>query len=370
LEILVVLALLVLLAGFAWPALENQITAAEVPESAGHVRDMLFMARSEAALQHRRVRVRFAPEEQQPYIEYEADPILRPGEWDPLPSPWAREPMLLAGVQVHEIRPGRPEYLEPLALNTNADQGQQQGQNQDQTQSDSEAADSSEFDSGAAQSKMDTGQDPIDENRPPIVFEADGSTSWATIIVSKRPPEEPLEEKDEQLWVILDGRTGLAEVREQVTEAQLADESFYIAREKLELPDQTDVSNLSIDVNSDSGSGFASGGSPGTGLGVGNRGRGASGSSQDAANGLPGLGGALDPGAAAGDSGGKGDQNGLGGSSTGNPVQSGRGDGDQQGNQADADNGSSDLDQALNNSDLTDQERQNIRKTLGRGGGG
>ena len=333
LEILIVLTLLVILVGFAWPMMERQITAAQLPESADRIRDTLFMARAEAVLEHRRVRVRFAPDEQHPIIEYEPDSILRPGQWEPLTSAWAREPMLLADIQVHEVLPGRPVYLEPLSFDSDPDE--------EQEESLEELEDAAEFDASAASSGIDDEDGEIDETRPPIIFEADGSTEWATIIVAGLPLEEVLEEEHEQLWVILDGRTGLAEVRKKVTEAQLSDEDFYVQREKLELPTDTDISNLSLDTGDQGIGGLLGGGLSAGGLG------GLGG--QGAANGLSEL---ADLAGAA--------------TTNGNNLQGDSG----QGEGTDTRDGPPDLDEALQDADLTDEERENIRRTLGGGRGG
>ncbi|MBN2560746.1 MAG: hypothetical protein JXQ75_07445, partial [Phycisphaerae bacterium] len=48
--------------------------------------------------------------------------------------------------------------------------------------------------------------------------------------------------------VVLDGRTGLVHVREKVTEDELSDPEFYVEREKLELPDDVDVDELTFQV--------------------------------------------------------------------------------------------------------------------------
>lgn len=347
LEILVVLSLLVIMVGFAWPLMVNQITAAELPESANRIRDMLFMARAEAVLEHRRVRVRFAPDEQQPAIEYEPDSIQRPGQWEPLTSAWVRESMLLADIQVHEVLPGRPVYLKPLSFDSDPDE--------EQEESLEELEDAAEFDAAAASSGMNDEDGEIDETRPPIIFEVDGSTEWATIILARLPLEEVLEEEHEQLWVVLDGRTGLAQVREQVTEAQLSDEDFYVQREKLELPLDADISNLSMSTGGDGIGGLLGAGLSAGGLGgLGGQGAANGGS----ANGLSELANLAGDAAT--------DGNDLQGELESLlPADSDRGDG--IGNQ----DGQPNLDEALQDADLTDEERENIRRTMGgrRGGG-
>ncbi len=263
-EVVTVIGLLVLLSAIAWPIMQNRITKAELPESAARMRDMLFMVRAESAMEHRRYRVRFEPERQHPFIEVELDPILRPNEWEEVESAWARQArdsLLLADVQVHEIRPGRPLYLEAISINddpsTLMDEAEQELE-------DAEEAAEEGFDPGSAQSSMDEDGIEIDEDRPIIVFEADGSTEWVTIVLTRVPLDEALEEDSEQTWVVVDGRTGLASIRESVTEEQLADPEFYVQREKLEPPDTVDLNSLTFQVG---GEAVASGDATGDGSG-------------------------------------------------------------------------------------------------------
>jgi len=269
-EVVTVLGLLVLLASIAWPIMENRITKAELPESAARVRDMLFMVRAESAMEHRRYRVRFEPDQQYPFIEYEPEPILRPNEWEAVESAWARwagESLLLADVQVHGIRPGRPLYLEAISINDDPSTLMDEAE---EALEDAEEAAEDGFDAGSALSAMSEDDIEIDEDRPIIVFEADGSTDWATLVLTRLPLDEVLEEEHEQIWVVLDGRTGLARIHELVTEEQLADPEFYVKREKLELPDRLDVDSLTFQVGGDEPvtSGDSSGGTAGDGSGA------------------------------------------------------------------------------------------------------
>jgi len=257
-EVLMVLGLLVLLTAIAWPIMENRITRAELPESAARVRDMLFMVRAESAMEHRRYRVRFEPDQQHPLIEYEPDPIRFPNEWEAVDSAWARESLLLADIQVHAIRPGRPLYLQAISIDEDPSTLMDEAE---EALEEAEKAAEEGYDAQSPQGV--TGEDDIeiDETRPMIVFEADGSTEWATLVLARLPLDEELEEEHEQAWVVLDGRTGLAMVRELVTEEQLADPEFYVQREKLDLPDTVDQSSLTFKVGG--GEAVASGDSSG-----------------------------------------------------------------------------------------------------------
>lgn len=249
LELLIVLSLLVVLSFFAWPMMESQITAAKLPESAARIRETLYMTRSAAMLEHRRHRVRFAPGEQQPTVEIEIDPLYQPGVWTLVTYPWTKEPMLLDDAEVHEIQPGRPVYLKPVSETEDADSKAAKEETQRDASLDLQVTQGEQIGSVSIASGNDEAE--LDEKRPPIVFETDGSSDWATIIVSDVRSEEALEEETPQLWVVLDGRTGLANVREQVTQEQLADPEFYIQKEKLELPETTSPEDLSLTISTD-----------------------------------------------------------------------------------------------------------------------
>ena len=238
-EILITLSLLVLLASLAWPAMQAQITASELPESAERIRSALAMARCEAVMQHRRFRIRFAPEEQQPKIEEEVDPINQPGVYTAATADWASEEILLANVQVHDIQTGRPVYMQALSMTTDPDAALKQYEKAEEEKRDRE-----QLRTGMGKGADDNTE--LDPLRPVITFEPDGSTEWATLILARVKSKDTLEEEQPQIWVVLDGRTGLALVHPKVTKEQLADSNFYVQREKLELPDTVDIDELSF----------------------------------------------------------------------------------------------------------------------------
>ena len=347
LEIAIALSVLLLIAAFAWPALEGRITAAAMPESAARVRDLMGQARNVAMEETRRVRIRFAPNEQQPYIEIEEDPILLPGAWSELDMPWAQDAMadtLLEGVNVHSVRIGRPEFTKPISLNETPQLDEESDSESFSANDEEDALDESEgtenFDAGSAQSSFDDADENIDEDRPLIVFESDGSTAWAMLVISRAPLDEELEDEDERLWVIVDGRTGIPSVRKAYTDEQLRDDpdgDIYVVREDLYLPDLTDLGRLSF-----KSTGF--GGKPGL---------------DEDGDGIP-----DDVG-----------EDGLSGDDLANAIDdaaNGGGDGGGKGgNDAGDDPLPPELEDSLNNSDLSDAERENIRNALnGQGDGG
>jgi len=235
LELLIVIALLALLAALAWPRMESQLVGSELPESAERLRSLVAMTRAAAIMENRRFRIRFEPEEQQPFIEFEPDPIRQPGQYFSVEASWAREPPLLGGVQVHEVRLGRPEFLKPVSTSGGA------GQNEKLMDSElSAGADVDETGESTVTNLSTTpqGEEDGDARRPSIVFESDGGSDWATLVVARLPLSELIDDNVAQKWIILDGRTGLATVRDGLTQEQLADPEIVIAREKLELPDE------------------------------------------------------------------------------------------------------------------------------------
>lgn len=247
LEVLLALSLFVLLTAMAWPLMQSQIVAAELPESASRIRSLLYMTRSSAMLEHRRHRIRFMPEVQQPVIEVEPDPIVEPGLWVQVDYDWAEEPALLADIDVHRVLPGRPAYMRPVSVNEEGaiDPLEAEPVAEEETS----AVESTSAKLQAARSDGLGGQEAvIDERRPIIVFEADGSTEWATLVLSRIAPTEELPEEEPQSWVVIDGRTGLATIRDAVTEKQLNDPTFYVQREKLELPDVTAPEDMTLSI--------------------------------------------------------------------------------------------------------------------------
>jgi hypothetical protein len=197
------------------------------------------MARCEAVMQHRRFRIRFAPEEQQPKIEYEADPINLPGVYVASTADWASEEILLSDVQVHDIQTGRPVYMQALSMTADPDAALKQYEKAEEEKRDRE-----QLRTGMGKGAGDNAE--LDPLRPLITFEPDGSTDWATLILARVKSTDTLEEEHTQIWVVLDGRTGLALVHPKVSKEQLADPKFYVQREKLELPDTVNIDELSF----------------------------------------------------------------------------------------------------------------------------
>jgi len=233
LEILIVLSLLVLLALLAWPLMESQIRASDLPESAQRLRSTLIMARSTAVMEHRRVRVNFMTDEQQPVVEIEKDPIRLPGEWTAVTDAWTREPVMLGEVRVHRVAPGRPFFTRAVSKDADPSLLEEEVKNFFEPDEEESQFDAENPDAGISSQ---------------VYFEADGSCDWATIIVAEVEPEKDLDEETPQRWIVLDGRTGLARLQDQIREEQVADAEFYLDRDKLEFPETTAVEDLRLTV--------------------------------------------------------------------------------------------------------------------------
>jgi len=257
LEVLIVLSLLVLLVGLSWPALSNRLNAAQLPETADRFRSLLYLTRSAAMMDHMRYRIRFVQDVQQPVIEFEPDAIGRPGEYVESSAEWAAGFPLPDNVHVHDVIPGRPAYLTPVSANPPEEEVGVETTT-DLNEQNAGASD-------AATSFVDQMKDEgADARRPGIVFETDGTADWATIVLSELPASEALDGSQRQYWVVLDGRTGLATVREGITEEELATREFSVPREKLLLPKTTDTHDLAFNISS-GGDGSAGAGLQGLG---------------------------------------------------------------------------------------------------------
>ena len=173
----------------------------ELPVSAKQLRSLLQMVRAHASLEGKRFRVRFADEEEelpvadrrQPLVEREDDPIAEPEVFNLVTEPWAGGVTFLGDVWCAEVRPGRPNI-------------------------DDLRAERSEV-----QDMLSQSEDDIDPIRPPLVFEFDGTSDWASFVVTLASPETALDRiKDHPtIEVILDGMTGLAWLQRPLSEKEL-----------------------------------------------------------------------------------------------------------------------------------------------------
>jgi hypothetical protein len=188
LEILASLAALVL------PNVLKDLKRARLPESARQLRSLVQLTRAHAMLDGKRYRIRFPEEneiddvggDRQPLVEREDDPLLEPEVFNRVQTIWTEGVTLLEGIRCVEVRLGKPTVEELMTGNTE------------------------EHDRLVAELGSD-----VNEIRPPLYIEPDGTSEWATFVITNAPPDagdraEELDEQYEQIDVILDGFTGLA----------------------------------------------------------------------------------------------------------------------------------------------------------------
>ncbi len=237
LEVVLVIGLLAILAGFAWPAMSVMFRKSQLPESADQFKSLLGLTRAQAMLDNRRYRIRFVPKERFPVIESEADPFTAVGKYAAIKADWTADERLLGDAQIHEIRLGRPEYTLPFDdEKADFDVGAE-GEEASATSDGVVDAESNGTPSEPTFTPEMTSDEPVDEKRPTIIFEPDGSTNWATIILANKAPDAVLAEDEEQIWIEMDGRSGLASIRPSMSAAMMADESLRIPRTKLKPPE-------------------------------------------------------------------------------------------------------------------------------------
>lgn len=369
-ELVVVLTLIVALSLLAMPAIENIMIGSNLPESAGRVRSLLAMARSGAVSEARRVRVRFLPNQQQPIVEIERDPIFQPGLYEQITAAWTQEPILLGDVQVHSVALGRPEFLKPVSDDVDPRSDSSDAATDGATQADV----SNVRETGETLSlRTAVEEEEVDINRPSIIFEPDGSTDWAMITVSQVMPGEEVPDGADQRWIIVDGRTGMITIRTALSAEELADPTLYVQREKLALPDlaeltdnplsfagpgrgmPTDDSSLPGDGSDlfGAGSGFASGSGSASGF---SSSGGESKTKDETAGGRnPGQ---PERASRPGSNGQVGDLR---------PSRQERRGGNPSKNTGNTGDTQQQLEQKLSNSNLTDEEKKNIMDTLGGG---
>jgi prepilin-type N-terminal cleavage/methylation domain-containing protein len=230
-EVAVTIGLIAVLMAFVWPAMLHRIHDEQMPQSAENLRATLRLARAASSMSGQRYRIRFVPEQQQPVIEREPDAMNRPGEWEQASDLWGDEPLLLGDVNVIEVRLGRPEYLTPISYSLGDGEGLVDQEfdldNESQVARDEVEEEFVDF-------EIDREEEPEDEFRPSIVFDIDGMTDWLIIVIARAKPGEELDEDVEQLWVMLDGRTGLPYVREAMTDDEMMDEEIRPDLDKLQ----------------------------------------------------------------------------------------------------------------------------------------
>jgi type II secretory pathway pseudopilin PulG len=196
-EVILVVGMLVVLTALAMPRLTQLFEREQLPGSARQLRSLVTLVRAHAAYDGKRYRIRFPehPEtdpmggDRQPIIEREDDPFHFPEVYEVVTEPWAIGTTLLEDVWVAEVRRGRPTIEELQRLRRN--------------RSEVETALVREYEDDIKH---------FDPNRPPLEIHPDGTSDWATFVLTQAPRDTSIEDLEEfpRIELIVDGMTGLA----------------------------------------------------------------------------------------------------------------------------------------------------------------
>jgi hypothetical protein len=204
LEVTLVIALLVVISAIAIPNFAHQIERETLPGSGRQLRSLLALARANASFEGKRYRVRFPKDEEkdslggdrQPLIEREDDPIHEPEVFKPVTAPWAVGNTLLGKVWCAEVRLGRPTIDDLRKRRTKITK--------------------------AAEDLLRQKEE-FDPERPPLFIEPEGSSEWATFVLTDAPRRTKIEEVDNypRVDLIVEGTTGLAWIQRPFFDEEL-----------------------------------------------------------------------------------------------------------------------------------------------------
>lgn len=264
LEIVLVIGLIVILSALVLPNFMTQQTAAQLGDSAESLRVGLRMARATAMTTGRRVRVRWEPEQQQPILEFEKDATREPGKWEPCTESWAEGVTLRGDVNCISVTRGRPEFLTPIShgdsevIESSEDAGGSFGEKSDDSGDAGESEGDVEQEEEPASSELssEANKQPEDPDRLTVEFDIDGSSDWHLLKLARLPLGDPVEEDTRQIWIVLDGRNGLARIQDPLSEDQLADISLRPNLDLLQPPEKS-IEDLSFTAPLDELAGLA-----------------------------------------------------------------------------------------------------------------
>lgn len=194
-EVVLVVGLLLLISAISIPNFYRQLAREQLPTSADQLRALIILTRANAAFDAKRYRVRFPREDeedaigtrQQPIIEREDDPMEHPEEFFPVTANWAVGQTLLGDVRCAEIRLGRPSIEDLQRRRESA---------------------TTELDKAFDKRNQ---EEKFEHELPPIYIEPDGTSDWATLVLTEAPKDTPLDELYDHpgIDVIVDGLSGL-----------------------------------------------------------------------------------------------------------------------------------------------------------------
>jgi len=200
-EVLLVVVLLAAISAMALPNFLRDLEREQLPGSARRLRSLIALTRANAAFDGKRYRIRFPTKDdedpllgrRQPMVEREDNPIDEPEVFNQVTAPWAIQKTFLRDIRCIEVRPGRPTIAalqELRKLREDIKRSLEQ------------------------QNKRDQQFDPM---HPPLYIEPDGSSDWATFVLTDAPDDIAVDELDRmgetgqyhRIDVIADGMTGL-----------------------------------------------------------------------------------------------------------------------------------------------------------------
>lgn len=207
LELVLVVGMLALIAAMVIPTFLEEMRGEALVRSAKQFRSLIALTRANAAFDGKRYRIRFPNEDeedlfgtqQQPLIEREDDPIDDPEVFSLVEDSWSLGKILLQDIRCAEVRLGRPtiEQLQELRR-----------RGAEEIEEELEEA---------------FGQEDLDSERPPLLIEPDGTSEWATFVLTDAPSDveiEALEDYD-RVELIVDGPLGLAWLQRPFYEEEL-----------------------------------------------------------------------------------------------------------------------------------------------------
>lgn len=193
-ELMLVIGILVAITAMAVPNLINQIRAKPLPRSGRQLRSLLTLTRAHAAFDGLRYQIRFPnPDEldalggeTQPRIEREDDPINEPEVFNLVTASWAVGTTLLGDVWCTDVELGRP------TIQSVRDRRERVAED--------------------ISDELEEAFEDYEPERPPLIIEPDGTSEWATFVLTTAPRDTPPEELLEhpQIELIVEGLTGLA----------------------------------------------------------------------------------------------------------------------------------------------------------------
>jgi len=220
--VLIVIGLVLVLAWFVVPVFTGELKRRRLVDSIDQLQSVVRLTRAHAMNDGKRYRIRWPDEEAyetaeetgetlQPIIEVEKDSIREPGEFTECTELWALGDTLYEGIQCAEVRLGRPKTIEDEMREEEEELEHIADGVEEMFEEDDGLEDL--FDGSADETGTGEEEDP---NRPAVVFEADGTVEWATILLTDGTENE---DGELQTWeVIVDGRTGKVGWRRTMTE--------------------------------------------------------------------------------------------------------------------------------------------------------